>query len=207
MAAIPLVSNTVERKRSAPVSSNKNSGRKRELFTPEWLKDVDDRPAFVLRPGTTIERELFEADLAGRFNAPVVYAHELRDAMISGLRQFAEPNDIDRLTNVARAGIAGKIDSDAEKVLYAALEKQMRETWRPYQALHQRLETRRALIPVLAFMKFCVGWENVLDIESGIPLPFAQDAIGLVDQACMARLDPLAMRAAGNRAYRLLMVN
>lgn len=172
-------------------------------YTPPWVNDSDP-PVFFLRAGTVIERELFEADLAGRFNARVVYAHELRDAMLSGIKQFAEPDDRDRLMEVALAGLAGRLEIEADKALYTALETQMRENWPPYHALHQRLETRRALIPTLAFMKFCVGWEYVFAVDDLEPLVFARDGIGLVDQDVMRRLDPLMLRSAGNAAYQLL---
>lgn len=179
-------------------------------YTPPWVQDSDP-PVFFLRAGTVIERELFEADLAGRFNARVVYAHELRDAMLSGLRQFADADDLDRLMAVALAGLSGKLENDADTAVYSALETQMRENWPPYHALCQRLETRRALIPTLAFMKFCTGWEFVFaadtpDGEAPEPLVYARDGIGLVDQDVMRRLDPLMMRAAGNQAYQMLGV-
>lgn len=142
MAAIPLVSNTVERKRSTPVPSYKSFGRKRRPFTPEWLESTADRPIFFLRVAGKLERELFAAEISMRFN-------------------ISDKND---------------------------------PTW-------------KAVAPVLAFMKFCVGWKNVRDIETRQLLSFAQNKIGLVDQACMARVDPLEIRAAGQRAYALMMAH
>lgn len=207
MAAIALQSKFVERKQFPKREKYKGSGRWPTRFTPFWLKNEIDPPVFFLRVGGELDRELFQTELADRFNAPAVYTHELREAMLTGLSRFAAPGDLNRLMMVTDAGFAGKIDSAADKALYAALEKQMRENWPPFHALCQRMETRQAIIPALAFMKFCIGWRNVRDIETRELISFAQDKLGLVDRACIARVDPLEMRAAGNRAYHLLMAN
>lgn len=141
MAAIALQSKFVERKQFPKREKFKGSGRWPTTFTPFWLKDHANPPVFIMRIGGELERELFESEIAGRFNAP-----------------------------------AG---SDA----------------------------RRAVSPVLAFMKFCIGWKNVRDFETGQLIPFAQDRLGYVEQSAMARIDPLEMRAAGVRAYHLLTAN
>lgn len=173
-------------------------------YTPPWLAEQSDPPVFLIRAGTVIERDLFEADLAGRFNARVVYAHELREAIQSGVRHIAEPDSYDRLLEVGLAGIGGTLSTDGDKALFANLEAMLCDNWAPYQALNKRLEIRRAIIPPLAFLKFCVGWEFVFAIDDGEPLVFARDGLGLVDQAVVRRLDPLLMRAAGNFAFQLL---
>lgn len=173
-------------------------------YTPPWLANQSDPPVFLIRAGTVLERQMFEADLAGRFNARTVWPHELREALDSGIRALADVDDQERLLRVAAGAVQQTLTDEGDKALFTSIDAQFRVHWPPYHALQQRIETRRALIPVLAFMKFVVGWEYVFAIDDAEPLVFARDTFGYVDQAVLGRLDPLVMRVVGSEAYQML---
>jgi hypothetical protein len=71
------------------------------------------------------------------------------------------------------------------------------EHWPEYRELRAQAARREALIPLLAFRRFCTGWENVAE-------PFERGPDGLVSLAAIGKLPALELRTVGTFAYRLL---
>lgn len=175
-------------------------------FTPSW-QCVDGEPkpgapVFHIRAGGVIERGQLEAELAGPYRAGRVYGFELRGAMRTGVvALLADDPEFERVLGLidaeaeAEAGGATLTEDDAQ--FFAQIRNILAESWPEYRDLVAQLERRRELAPVLAFRRFCAGWDHV-----AVPHALGRDRC--VTEAALRGVDPLDMLAAGNRAYSLL---
>lgn len=188
-------------------------------FTPPWLvaakggagakpkKQASALPVFILRAGSIIERDQFEAELEGRYAAGMVMNFQLLEAAVSGVRALLG-EDGGEIEELLRADFAASTGGEADQLgaqdrakLKTATEILTR-SWPDYAALVEREAQRNALLPTLAFVRWCEGWENVTDRE-GQPLAFTRSALGDVPDAVLRALDFTVLRAAGMEAYRL----
>lgn len=186
-------------------------------FSPIWHCDESREPkpgapVFHLRAGGVIERGQLEAELSGRYRAGRVYDFELRNAVREGVvALLADDPELDRVLGLIEAEAeaereavetgakpAGLDKEDAQ--LFAQIRAILAEAWPPYADLVAQRERRNELAPLLAFRRFCTGWDNIkADCTRG------RD--GLLTEAALRGPDPLDLVAAGNRAYALLYVD
>lgn len=164
-------------------------------FVPSWLVETENPPTFLLRAGSVLERELMEADLAADQRAGPVWPWELREAMTGGLRALAGPDADALIALVAQEGAGEPVSEEDAAMLVAACET-LAEHWPPYRKLRAQMERRAVLLPLVAFRRFCCGWE-------GVDVSFSRTADRLVSPAAMGSVDPMVLRAAGVRAYGL----
>lgn len=183
-------------------------------FTPAAHADKPGPPVYLLRAGSVIERGQLEAELAGPYRAGRVYGYELRAAIQSGVatllagdagqdRMFElVAREEEAMTAAAEAIAAGQtpaettLNADEQRAL-AEMRRILAEHWPEYRELVAQLERRRELAPVLAFRRFCAGWENV-------GTTFARGPDGLVSDTALRGLSEFDIIAAGNYAYGLL---
>lgn len=177
-------------------------------FTPRWLCEEDGETpkpgasVFHLRAGGVIERSQLEAELSGKFGAGRVYGFELRQAIRNGVvALLANDPEFDRVIGLidtdAEAAAGGDAMDAADAYLFAEIRSVLATSWPEYRDLVAQLERRRELAPVLAFRRFCTGWQNVS----------AAHVVGpdrCITDAALRGVDPLEMLSAGNRAYSLL---
>lgn len=173
-------------------------------FTPSWLATKANPPVFLLRAGSTIERGLMEAELAGEHMAGDIMGSEVRQATIEGVEHlFAGDPDYDRVLSVVTAEAEEVAAfSEEDKALADATYKLLGEHWPAYRDLLARRARRQQLAPVLALRRFCAGWSNVTT-EQGEPVPFVKDPRGFVADAALGKLEKYQMLAAGNRAFSM----
>lgn len=183
-------------------------------FTPASRAGEPTPPVYLLRAGSVIERGQLEAELAGPYRAGRVYGFELREAIQSGVatllagdaeqdRLFAlVAQEEEEMTAAMEAAAQGRdvpassLSADDQRAL-ADLRRILAEHWPDYRELVAQLERRRELAPVLAFRRFCTGWENV-------KAPFALGPDRQVSDAALRGVAELDILSAGNHAYSLL---
>lgn len=170
-------------------------------FTPKWLEGQPDAPAYHLRAGTVMERELMEAELAGEYQAGSVWQPELRDAICSGFAALGG-DDAESLLALAEAHFAGAIEEAAQQSVFDEALAVLALHWPDYRRLVAQSERREAIIRLVAFSRFCCGWDNVRD-ANGALVEFKRGADGRVADAALARVPRFEMQAAGAAAYRL----
>jgi len=173
-------------------------------FTPSWLAKEDNPPIFYLRAGSSIERGLMEAELAGEHMAGEIGSHEVREAVLNGVEQlFAGDAEYDRIVSVVTAE-PEEVDAFTlgDKALSEAVYRMLGTHWAPYRELLARRARRQQLAPLIALQRFCAGWENV-KTEKGDLIAFARDPRGFVSEAALVKLPRYDMLAAGNRAYAM----
>lgn len=171
-------------------------------FTPAWREGSDDAPVFYLVPAGVIERSLMEAELSGRFAAGRVYGFELLAAVRSGVETLlAGDADQGRLLELIDLEASGEqVDlTDDDRRELADVKRVLATGWPEYQMLLEQVERRRELAPLIAFRRFCTGIE-----AKGVT--FAKGRDGLVSEATLREIDPLELRAAGNRAFSMAYV-
>ncbi|MBD3747352.1 MAG: hypothetical protein IE932_14185 [Sphingopyxis terrae] len=169
-------------------------------FIPHWLRDQPNPPAFHLRAGSTIERELLEAELAGEYRAGRVWPFELAQILSDAFRAMGgddTPTLIDLVQReLAFTTGAGEKLTDAEQATLDAARQVAIEHWPDYAALVAQMQRRETLLPILAFRRFCAGWDNA-------GTAFLRGVGGFVADSAMKKLKPLYIRAAGIEAYNL----
>lgn len=173
-------------------------------YTPPWQLNDDGTKkkgasVFHLRAGSVIERGQMEAELSGPHRAGKIFGYELRQAVRDGvLMLLADDPSLDHLLSVIDAEGEGETEAltpDDQRLLVETRHV-LAEHWPPYRDLVAQLERRREIAPIVALRRFCVGVEakNVV---------FAKGKDGFIADATLARIDPLELAMAGNRAYQL----
>lgn len=171
-------------------------------FTPGWQADLHPAPVYHLRAGSVIEREMLEAELAGKHRAGRVWPHERRAVFAEALTAFGgdDAPELIELADREQAAMFGQAESALTASEQAMLDQARRvvaEHWPDYAELEAQVARRDALLPVVAFVRFCTGWDNVDGAE------FASVA-GQVTDTALRGVPHLALRAAGIFAYQLL---
>lgn len=188
-------------------------------FTPPWLVPaapagggkkgsgkIAPVPVFLLKAGTILERDQFEAELEGRHAAGMVLSFHLLEAAVGGLRALlgkedaAEIEDLLRSDYSAAAGDGSLSPQERAKVKGAT--EILAKHWPDYSALVEQEARRSQILPTLAFVQWCSGWENVTD-QDGAPVEYARGATGEIDDALLRRVPFTMIRSAGMAAYGL----
>ncbi|WP_380873594.1 hypothetical protein ACFB49_42520 [Sphingomonas sp. DBB INV C78] len=171
---------------------------KTEPFTPKWREGSESPPVFIIRVGDVIERGMLEASLAGEYNARSVYTYELIQAFQDGVNHLlAGDPEQDTLIALSSAERDGEQVAPADKQLLLRAREVMMEHWPEYQRLVATGARRTQIAPIVAFRRFCVGWENV-------GVDFARGPDGMIPMSLLADLDATDLLEAGTHAYGLL---
>jgi hypothetical protein len=188
-------------------------------FTPSWLLRAQTEPmkkggkrpklpVFILKAGSITERDLFEAELEGRYGAGMVMSFQLLDAAVNGVRALLgdEGGAIEELLRADYASSLSAADGEQLSPIDKAKLKSATEilagSWPEYAGLVEREARRNSLLPTLAFSRWCDGWENLAD-RHGKPVEFARDATGGIPDGVLRRVDFTMIRSAGLEAYAL----
>ncbi len=167
-----------------------------EPFTPKWLEGEAAPLIFNLRAGDVIERELFEAQLAG----PLLGAGELwpwqrHSLLLEGLNAIGG-EDAPHLCMLAETAMRSSLDDPAEKALLQDVTALVAQHYGPYRAMVEQDERRQKVLPILALCRYCVRIDN---LPEGVEPKRGID--GFFDPASLTGIDPLALRVAGVEAY------
>lgn len=172
-----------------------------QRFTPKWHVGKDAAPVFLLRAGTVMERELMEAELAGEYQAGTVWPRDWQEEILAGFQALGG-DDAEYLVTLAEGHFAGTIEDPKQQAEYDDAIAILAQHWPGYRRLVAQQERREAIIRLIAFSRFCCGWENVRDVHDA-PVPFERTPDGRVAEKALARLQRFDMQAAGAEAYRL----
>lgn len=164
-------------------------------FVPSWLKNEKKPPKFFLRAGDVLERELMQAELAGEHQAAEVWAFELQEALVGGLRELGG-STADQLIAIAEANFARALESESERATLLEASAMLAKAWPPYKLLLAQQHRRQTIIPLVAFRRYCAGWENV-DAD------FSRGLDGLVSAEPLSAIDPTVLKMAGWTAWNL----
>lgn len=173
-------------------------------FVPQWRREDADPPTFLLRAGSVIEREMLEAELAGEMRAGRVWPYELASVLCDAFKAFGG-DDVGTLVGLvereqAHALRGGeKLDAADQATLDGARGVAI-EYWPDYAALVAQMQRRELLLPIVAFRRFCTGWENVA-------ATYKRGLGNVVDDSALKSISSLEMRAAGIAAYNLLYLD
>lgn len=160
-------------------------------------------PSFLIRVADVIERGLFEAELAGRYNAAAVWPFELKAAAERGLRALLAnaPEHLDRALELCAAEYKGEL-AGAARETWSSLEATLRQVDGEYATLAGQAAARAELIPTIAAARFVCGWENVVGMN-GAPVEFKLGPDGRVDRDALAAVEGVLLQVVGREAYRL----
>lgn len=186
-------------------------------FTPPWLlaspEPGGDKgkqavkpaapPVFLLEAGSIVSRDQFEAELEGKYGAGMVLSFHLLEAALDGLRALLG-DDATEIEELLRADLAATSDAEQltpqEKAKVKAATEILAKHWPEYAALVERESRRSRLLPTLAFVQWCKGWENLVD-ANGEPIEYARSATGEIADELLRRVPFVMLRAAGLEAY------
>ncbi|WP_010218848.1 hypothetical protein [Sphingomonas sp. PAMC 26621] len=174
-------------------------------FTPAWLEGKPNAPVFNLRAASVIERGQMEAELAGPHRAGRILGYELMIAIRSGIATLlADDPELDRVQGLIEAEAANETDdfTEEDKRVLVEMRAVLAEHWPEYRDLVAQLERRNQIAPIVALRRFCTGWDNVVT-DAGDPVPYARGRDGQITEESLAKLQPLELLVAGNRAYSL----
>ncbi|MFS0737554.1 hypothetical protein ABC347_10935 [Sphingomonas sp. 1P06PA] len=161
---------------------------------------------FLFRGASVVERETLEAELDA-MGAGVVYDFQLANAFNEGVAQLLgdDADGIAQLKDIrAAADSEGRTAlSVPDRATLDGAEAVLTEHWPPYAALVRRSSRRHALQPVLAFQRWCVGWENVPHASGEGEAVHARGFDGHVSEAALKSIDPMMLRIAGSEAWQL----
>lgn len=176
-------------------------------FTPPWLRDQPNPPAFALRAGSIIDRDMFEARLDGEFGARVIYDFQEKAIIKEGIAALAPEGDRDELIALVETHYSSDPESqlsDVERARFQEVLDIMAQHWPDYRACRTQAARRENILPTLAFMTFCVDWRNVQSVRTGEIVPFAKNAQGEIEPELLIEIPGLMLKAAGQEAYRML---
>lgn len=190
-------------------------------FVPSLFEAAQtDAPVFYLRPGSVIERDMLEAELAGDYRAGSVFRSDIARAFDEGIMTLMA-NDPGRDTVLAIAAANRALEEEnaeaekakgreltlderqmlpiGERQILAGVRETLSEHWPEYRELVARTNRRRQMLPIVAFRRFCTGWDNLAEAR-----PFAVGPDKLITLAVAGSIPALLMKMAGLEAYRML---
>ncbi|WP_267396557.1 MULTISPECIES: hypothetical protein [unclassified Sphingomonas] len=173
-------------------------------YTPPWMctdagTPKPGAPVIHLRAGDVIERGQMEAELSGPYRAGQVWGFELRQAVRAGvLALLGDDPELDRLLGLIEAEGEGEADTMGadNKLLLGGVRNVLGEHWPEYRELVAQLERRRAIAPIVALKRYCVGME-----VEGVTFSLGRD--GQVSEVTLGQMEPFLIQVAGNAAYNL----
>ncbi|MCZ4340575.1 hypothetical protein O4H52_03080 [Sphingomonadaceae bacterium G21617-S1] len=173
-------------------------------YIPEIFDQADtSAPVFLIRPGDPIERAQLEAELAGECRAGLVFDAELQRAFTEGVTVLMSGDDgLEELLALAAAeaglGDGEKLPATDRQILARARDV-LEEHWPEYGLLVAQQKRRRQMLPLFAFRRFVVGWDNIDEA-----LPFAAGLDRLVTLDATGSIPDGLRTLAGFHAYKIL---
>lgn len=174
-------------------------------YVPPWMRDRKSPPTFQLRTVSTLERDAFEAELEGVHNAGAVYDVVVRDITMAGVRALASADDQGRLIDLLDQEAAldkGEELAPEEAALLRGMREVLAQHWPEYRTVQAQISRRNKLLPTLAFMTFCTGWENVTG-NDGKPLAFSTNQLGQIDEDALRKVPHIMLHVTGMEAYAM----
>jgi len=173
-------------------------------FTPEWLKPkageaADSVPVFQIALATVIERDQFDAELEGTYRAGEIARFQLRDVAIEGIEALLG-EDGGELVALLQSQYAGEDMSPIEEAKLKTATDILAESWPDYAAAREQEARRNRILPTLAFVRWCHGWDNLSDVH-GEPLAYER-VKNTIPDAVLRRVPPIMIRSVGVEAYR-----
>ena len=164
-----------------------------EPYTPSWVEGQTP-PTFYLRAGDVIERELMEAQLASpAYGAAEIWPWERQRILLEGLSAMGG-DDAPFLIALAETAAKASLDDAAEILLLDQATALVAQHFAPYRLLVEQADRRRGILPIVAFCRYCVRWDNLdADLKRGMD--------GMIDPASLSAVPPMLIRAAGVEAY------
>jgi hypothetical protein len=164
-----------------------------------WVVPWNNKQRLFFRAGDVIERSEFEGEIAGEHGAGRVFDFQLNAAFIQGVETLLQdtPDDAAQIREWAQTAAAGDTLQPEEAAALAEAKDTVLTHWPPYRALSKQLGRRNQLLPVLAFRRYCTGWEG-----EGLP-EFAKAQDGQLSLEVMGQLDDFLLRSGGAYAYSL----
>lgn len=161
-----------------------------------------DPPAFQIQLASITDRDDFEAELDGRWNAAEVQRYELRDLAIGGIRALLDGDDADQLIQLIQSEYGGEKLEPGEAAQVREVFDLLREHWPPYATAAAAEARRNRILPTAAFMRWVTGWQHVIGTD-GEPLEYVRDKRGDIPDAVLRKLPPNVIRAVGIEAFRV----
>jgi len=178
-----------------------------EPLRPKDGAEPDKKPLrFRIRMGSLIERGEFDAELDGRYSAGPVPAFIMLDTAIAGVRALLEDDEANEIEELLRSVHGSSEEGEAseigpvERQQVAEVQAVLAISWPDYRQLVERNARYRQLLPLLAFQRWCDGWENLKGTD-GKPVEYSRDKAGNIPESTLRRIAPALIYAAGNRAY------
>lgn len=173
-------------------------------YVPELFGATDsEAPTFLIRPGDAIERAQLEAELAGECRAGLVYEGELHRAFTEGVTTLMQGDDgLEELLALAAAEAAlgeGEVLPATDRQILARAREVLAEHWPEYGLLLAQQKRRAVMLPLFAFRRFVVGWENIPEAR-----PFAAGLDKLVTLDATGSIPSGLLTLAGFHAYKML---
>jgi len=168
-------------------------------WTVPWA--LPDKPRrYFFRAGSVAERASLEGDLVGEYRAGEVYDFQLGAAFAEGVTALSSdnPEDAARLIEIEQQVRAGEEVDAQDGALLDKARELLVEHWPGYRRLTVQAARRAQFLPLLAFQRFCVGWD-----ADDLPA-FERGMDGQVLPALLTAIPPLEIRSGGVVAYRLL---
>lgn len=173
-------------------------------WSPPWLDGGDSAPVYHWRHGSVMERNLLEAEAAGRYGAGEIPAWSMHQAFADGIaRLLPDDPDAGRLTEISQAEMRREPVEEADKALLDRARRTLAEHWPPYGALVEQQARRDAIIPTLAFRRFVTGWANVTD-ANGQPVVMARGPDQCLSDDVLALIEPWHVLVLGLNIYNSL---
>ncbi len=175
----------------------------RITFTPTWLVDKDEpgkSPRFFLKLASILDRDQFDAELDGVHRAAEVASFQLRDIAIEGLTALLGEEAAD-LVGLVLAQYGGETLPSDEMARLKTVFDILSEHWPEYRAAREQEARRNRILPTLAFVRWCDGWENLTD-KDGKAIEYAREKAAIPD-GTLRRISPIVLRAVGLEAYRV----
>lgn len=172
----------------------------RPSWSPSWRDNDPDKPVYYFRAGPITERGMMEAEITAEYGGGRVYDFELREAFERGVDHLLadDPEGAARVKAINAQADADDLPAD-EAAFLAEVRRVLALHWPDYKALLGQAARRAEMSPIVAFQRYCVGWEG-----GGLP-PFARGPDGRVKLELLgpAHVPALELKIGGTFAYNL----
>ncbi|HUD30417.1 MAG TPA: hypothetical protein VMQ93_16225 [Novosphingobium sp.] len=191
-----LARTKVDQLRAAKATKKEISAAEAELVAAE--ASSESVPRFFIKLASIIERDQFDAEMEGTYRAAEIAPFQLRDIAVEGLTALLE-DEAGELIDLINAEYGGeKLEAKEGAKLKAAIDV-LAELWPAYRTAREQEARRARMVPTLAFMRWCDGWEGLSD-RKGVAVEYAREK-GVIPDEILRRIDPLVIRVVGLEAY------
>lgn len=182
----------------------------RHAFTPPWYEELtSNKPVFYLRAGSIADRAQYEADLDAETGGQIFPAQKDL-AFQAGVEELLKDQEGQPENTETRAKLfellaqirGGETVSAKDRTFFNQAWDAIASEWPDLKALIRREALRDRMLPGLALLHFCTGFENVKD-ANGEPLTFEADNQGRLKEEVLLKIDPSDLWLVGQAAHNL----